>query len=162
MNFLGLDERIKNKNVREFTKEALLYARDEFFWIPASSSGQYHPSYALGVGGLLRHTKACLVIAQELFNLHPMKKIQQDYIISALVLHDIEKPSKTHPVEVKLRLEPLRDKYPKVFDKVIPLIESHMGQWDQFGKLPRPANKLQDFVHMCDYLASRKELHIEV
>ena len=29
-----------------------------FFTVPASSSGKYHPSYALGDGGLVRHTKA--------------------------------------------------------------------------------------------------------
>ena len=80
--------------------------------------------------------------------------------MAALVLHDTEKPSKTHPVEVKLRLEPLRDQYFEVYNNVMPLIESHMGVWDLYGKLPRPKNVPQGFVHLCDYLASRKEIEI--
>ena len=40
-------------------------------------------------------------------------------------------------------------------------IESHMGQWVFDYKtnkdvLPRPKTKMQNFVHWCDYLASRK------
>ena len=40
----------------------------EYFWeIPASSTGKHHPIFALGKGGLVRHTKACVKIATELF-----------------------------------------------------------------------------------------------
>lgn len=40
-------------------------------------------------------------------------------------------------------------------------IESHMGQWQFDYKtkkkvLPKPKGKIQNFVHWCDYLASRK------
>ena len=44
-------------------------------------------------------------------------------------------------------------------------IESHMGPWntDYNGNeiLPKPKTKYESFVHMCDYLASRKYLNIE-
>ncbi len=162
IEWLGLESRIHNEEVLNFTIDGLLYAKKEFFYLPASSSGKYHPSYALGVGGLLRHTKAALVIAADLFQLYGFDEITQDYIISALTLHDMEKPSKLHPIEVKLRLEPLRDEYPEIFDQVIPLIESHMGVWNQFGKLPRPKTGVQDFVHLCDYLASRKSIAVDI
>ena len=162
IEYLDLGSRIKNQRVLEFTEEALLYANEEFFYQAASSSGKYHPSYALGIGGLLRHTKAAIIIAEELFTLYTFSSYTQDCIISALTLHDLEKPSKLHAIEVKLKLEPLRDKYVKEFDKVIPLIESHMGIWDMYGKLPRPNNKAQHFVHLADYLASRKVITVEV
>ena len=39
-----------------------------------------------------------------------------------------------------------------------------MGPWTKDYKgnevLPKPVNKYQKFVHMCDYLASRKFLNI--
>ena len=41
-------------------------------------------------------------------------------------------------------------------------IESHMGQWSSDRKssvvLPKPANVYQEFIHLADYLASRKDL----
>ena len=46
--------------------------------------------------------------------------------------------------------------------KVLPLIESHMGKWDQFGRLPQPKTPLQTIVHICDYLASRKNIYIDL
>ena len=43
-------------------------------------------------------------------------------------------------------------------------IASHMGEWTtaKYSKtvLPKPKNKIQKFVHMCDYLASRKFLEV--
>lgn len=40
------------------------------------------------------------------------------------------------------------------------LIASHMGQWNRaFNSnvtLPKPKSDIQQFVHLCDYLASRK------
>lgn len=162
LEFLDLPNKIKGERILQFTEEALLYANEEFFFQPASMSGKYHPAYALGVGGLLRHTKAAIIVAEELFPLWGFSLKTQDYILSALALHDLEKPSKLHSIEVKLKLEPLRDKYIKEFDQIIPLLESHMGQWDQYGKLPRPKNKAQHFVHLCDYLASRKSIIVEL
>ena len=155
-------DNIKHKNIKNFVTEALSYVQDSFFCLPASSSGKYHPTYSLGVGGLVRHTAAALYFAEELFPLYKFDSKQQDYIRAALILHDTKKPSKTHPIEVKLMLEPLRDRYGNTFDMVIPLVESHMGQWDYFGKFPRPKSSTEKFVHLCDYLASRKEVSVEL
>ena len=45
------------------------------------------------------------------------------------------------------------------------LIACHMGKWNtnkySQTELPKPITKLQKFVHMCDYLASRKFLNIK-
>ena len=46
------------------------------------------------------------------------------------------------------------------------VIESHMGPWNThpYTKeeiLPIPKDKYQNFVHMCDYLASRKFLDVK-
>ena len=45
------------------------------------------------------------------------------------------------------------------------VISSHMGVWnkdfDGNEVLPKPKTKYQNFVHMCDYLASRKSILLE-
>lgn len=82
--------------------------------------------------------------------------------MGALALHDVAKPSKLHPLEVEAMLEPLMDRYYHEVKEVVPLIETHMGQWDQFGKLPQPRSTREKFVHLCDYIASRREISIEV
>lgn len=60
---------IKNKSIRDFASICIQFVPKYFFEIPASSSGKYHPSYALGEGGLVRHTKAAIAIAQEFLKL---------------------------------------------------------------------------------------------
>lgn len=158
INFLELEKLIKDPKILEFITLSLEeYAPFTFFTLPASSSGKYHPEYALGVGGLLKHTKASMIIAQELFPLYPQVERSSDLIMAALALHDIGKPDSLHPLRVKEFLEPLKAKY-YGFDTIIFLIESHMGQWDLNGKLPRPQTPEQHFVHLCDYLASRKAI----
>lgn len=153
-------EQIDNKGIREFTYNALQLVPIDFFRQPASSTGKYHPNYSLGVGGLLRHTKAACVLALDLFNIYDFRPKKQDMILSALILHDTEKPDKLHPILVKRRLESLNEFY--WFDDIIELIEAHMGQWNHFGKLPKPTTEAERFVHLCDYLASRKEITVEV
>ena len=63
-----------------------------------------------------------------------------------------------HQKELSLDIESLR--------KVCSMIESHMGPWNIDYKtkeeiLPKPKTAYERFVHMCDYLASRKLIEIE-
>lgn len=161
IEYLELPSFITDTKFLDFANEALLiHAKETFFHIPASSSGKYHPAYALGPGGLIRHTKACMVIANELFHIYGFNEYEKNVIQTALALHDIDKPDKFHPITVKLTLEAMNDHI--VFDDIINLIESHMGQWDQFGKLPQPKTTGQKFVHLCDYIASRRVLNFSI
>ena len=50
--------------------------------------------------------------------------------------------------------------------KLCKMIESHMGPWNTDYKtgeeiLPKPRTAIERFVHMCDYLASRKFLDVK-
>ena len=54
---------IQTDNIRQFLEYCIANLPDYFFHVAASSSGKYHPEYALGDGGLLRHTKAAVWIA---------------------------------------------------------------------------------------------------
>ena len=51
---------IKDRAVRRITIFALTNVNDRFFEDGASSTGKYHPAYAQGKGGLVRHTKAAV------------------------------------------------------------------------------------------------------
>ena len=50
----------------------------------------------------------------------------------------------------------------KMIDEICFCIESHMGKWNTNENydfvLPLPMTGLQQMVHLCDYLASRKNL----
>jgi hypothetical protein len=172
--------KIQDDAVREFTLKAL-ECLPEYFWkVPASSTGKYHPQYALGEGGLLRHTKACLLIAEELFKntlLFDFTEIEKDIARSALHLHDgvkhgLEGSQYTvseHPLEVTKYIQSnpklLQHIGMKDWELIKECIETHMGQWTQDFKtgeevLQPPTNNLQKFVHLVDYLSSRKVLEV--
>ena len=59
---------IKNDRIRKSLETMLKKLPDYFYEVPASSTGKYHPSFALGNKGLLRHTKVAVRIAHELLN----------------------------------------------------------------------------------------------
>ena len=53
----------------------------------------------------------------------------------------------------------------KEIEFICHVISSHMGPWNTNNYsnvvLPKPESKFQRFVHMCDYLASRKFLDVK-
>lgn len=173
LNYIS-DERIRNS-----CKTMINLLPSYFFKVAASSTGKYHPEFSLGEGGLYRHTKAAVRIANELLNLEEYKGVytthDKDLILMSLILHDGLKHGKEeskytlfmHPVimgdyilENSSALS-LSDDELKI---VVNAIKSHMGQWntDNYGNvLPKPNTKIGKFVHMCDYLSSRKFLDMK-
>lgn len=166
---------IKNDKIREFAEKAIEKIPDYFFEVGASSTGKYHPSYALGDGGLRRHTQAAVRIAIELFRVDMFKytEDEKDLIIVALILHDSRKSGENHsqytlanhPVIAKESIENDEDLKNiltnEQLDIILNGILTHMGQWNQDFKtkevlMPKPNNGYQNFIHWCDYLASRK------
>lgn len=171
-------EYIKDVKKREDLKYLVSNLPDYFFEVPASSTGKYHPSFALGKSGLVRHTKVAVRIARELLNnpgLNNFTQNEKDIIIMALVLHDGFKSGKTyekytrsdHPLLVCDFICENKDKLSLSNDEIellTKVISSHMGIWntdfDGNEILPKPKDKIQRFVHMCDYLASRKIIDV--
>ena len=166
---------IKNPRYKESAEVIIGLLPDYFFEVPASSTGKYHPSFSLGNGGLLRHTKAAVRIAYEMFNDESItgaySNNEKDLMLIALMLHDglksgLEKSDYTkfeHPLLICNYIKENQAKM-KFTDKEINfithVISSHMGPWNTNNYseviLPKPESKFQRFVHMCDYLASRK------
>ena len=154
---------------------------DYFFRVAASSTGKYHPSFALGEGGLVRHTKAAVKIAHELLGLdmysYYYTQNEQDLMLVALVLHDGWKHGPDaiagkytvaeHPIVCSSWIKNHAILSSMLEENQINFlcgcIASHMGQWNKDYKLnrtilPAPRTPAQKFVHQADYLASRKYL----
>jgi len=172
---------IKNTSLQNLAIECLNALPDYFYEIPASATGKYHPKYALGQGGLVRHVKATLVIAEDLFRNNTVQQfsdVNKDIVRVSLLLHDGLKCGypqqnhtvRTHPLDVCDYLKEIFDNAmktsinPIVVLRIISCIKSHMGEWntDRDGKevLPKPYQEIPQFVHLCDYLASRKDIEI--
>ena len=169
---------IKNNKYKENLKIMVDLLPDYFFTVPASSTGKYHPAFSLGEGGLLRHTKFAAKIAHEFYNDESITGIftddEKDLMIFAIVLHDglksgLEKQEYTafdHPILIANYIKDNKDKLTLTDGEILFVtssIETHMGPWTKDYKgnevLKAPTNKYQKFVHMCDYLASRKFLN---
>ena len=171
---------IKNNKYKENAIALINLLPDYFFEVPASSTGKYHPSFALNDGGLVRHTKVAVRIAQELFNDESISGAysnnEKDLMLIALILHDglksgFEKSEYTnfdHPILVSNFIKDNKDKLTfndKELEFLRTGIESHMGPWNTSNYseviLPKPKMRHQRFIHMCDYLASRKFLDVK-
>lgn len=170
---------IKDDKKREDLKYLVSELPDYFFEIPASSTGKYHPEFASTKNGLVKHTKVAIRIAKELLDnpgLNNFKDNEKDIIIMALTLHDGLK--KGNPEEKYTRVDhPLlsasfimesKDKLSlnnEELDLLTRIISSHMGIWNKdFNDnevLPVPKDKYERFVHMCDYLSSKKFINVE-
>ena len=171
---------IKDKSLKKDIKVLIELLPEYFFTIPASSTGKYHPKFALGESGLVRHTKVAVRIAYELLNNNTVgckfTEHDKDLMIMALILHDGlkngEEHSKytkfDHPLLISKYIMENKSKLSLDIDdlrKICSMIESHMGEWtyDSYNQkevLPKPKTAEQRFVHMCDFLASRKFLNV--
>lgn len=164
---------IKNEDIKEDLIKILNLLPDYFYEVGASSTGKYHPLFAQGSMGLIRHTKAAVKIASELFNLEMFDSLTQrekDLVIYSLMVHDGLKYGNVKK-EFSLFEHPLLMgnfilENSKLDEKEIisNMIKSHMGQWNTNKNsnviLPKPITKLEKIVHISDYLASRKYLNI--
>ena len=156
---------IQNEQIKKFVIAALNSFDNYFFTGAASSSGKYHPQFALGVGGLVRHTKATVMIARDLLGLKQhktwMHQDEVDSIIASLILHDGYKPDKNHAklcAEAITKLPEWNELPDSIKWIIYRCVKNHMGEWGEPEDHPNMA--LDRFVHECDYLASRKYMEI--
>lgn len=165
---------IKDATLRCMVQNFLDEKTPDYFWTDgASSSGKYHPCFSQGHGGLVRHTKAVVMFAEELLRMSSyayMKEIYKDYVIAACILHDtvkygfgaeIEKTEyKNHAENAAIAFED----YCKSFgyipsEMMLNAMRAHMGQWST-NKDDRPFTSIDRCVHMADYMASRSFIDI--
>ena len=173
-------EYIQDDTIKYFTKWALSTTAPAFWLIPASKSHQYHPAFANTKHGLVKHIKYAVRIAMELFKdpvVTNFTQKEKDIIISALILHDIGKTTLrnscgtfnsyvAHGNIAKKHLEQsMRDSgdsrlltflNTNDWNLIGQTIKYHMGSWGHYKDGEPNYNAIMRFVHMCDYLASRK------
>ena len=171
---------IKSDIYKKCASEIVDLLPSYFFKVAASSTGKYHPSFSLGDGGLVRHTKAAVRIAKELLDNnsigHKFTDDEKDLLLISILVHDGLKHGETeekytrfdHPILVGKMLKENKDKLSLTEDEINFLdkcISSHMGEWNTNPYsdvvLPLPKDKYQRFVHMCDFLSSRKFLDVK-
>ena len=170
---------IKNTENRENLKKLVSLLPDYFFKVAASSTGKYHPEFTLNEAGLVRHSKAAFRIGYELLNNNTIGNVfndeEKDLMLCGILVHDGLKHGLVeskytvfeHPILMADFIRENKDKLTwndNQINFIASIIETHMGEWtvDYKGNevLKKPSNKYQKFVHMCDFLASRKFLDI--
>lgn len=166
---------LSNKEYQTSLLKIIESLPEYWFEKPASSTGKYHPDYALGVGGLLRHSKAAMRIGYELLENPAIgdkyTKREKDLMLMSLLVHDGlklgEKEEKytrfDHPILMGNYIVEHQEEFGLTREDASfmqEVIKTHMGCWttDYNGNevLEPPKTKYQNFVHMCDFLASRK------
>lgn len=178
--FLNELDYIKSERLQNACVKLVNLLPDYFFEVAAASTGKYHPSYAQGDGGLLRHSKAAMRIGFELLS-NPCigdkyTDDEKDLMLIGLLVHDglklgMPKERYTrfdHPILMANFIKANAAELEELSDTEITflgdVIKTHMGPWtkDYDGNevLEKPKTKYQNFVHMCDFLASRKCLEV--
>ena len=181
--FKEIIDHIELNEMKLLAKKLIQTIPEYFFHIPSSSSGRYHPAYALGEGGLMRHTLALVRILNHSFEIDCIggcfTPMERDIMRIAGMMHDTWKSGSQadymknnhtkfeHPLLAANAVRKWKG-CGIVSDDVIELIattiESHMGQWNTSKysdvTLPLPTDKYQKMVHWADYLASRKDIEV--
>jgi len=178
---------IHNQDIKQFVITCFDKLCPDYFWTcPCSTSGKYHPRVALGVGGLVRHTKLAvwwgLELLRALDSSPELKDIPtlQNEVIATLLMHDMIKNGKglnaqgrplesgvtgTHGVTLanKIINETLDCKLDdKSAERILCGIAGHMGIWTtvpscQPNSLPNSVERaFANLIHLADYCASRK------
>lgn len=173
---------IKEENLKKFLEVAIENMEDYVFTREASSTGKYHPLSDLGEGGLLRHIKTVFYLGVELLKLEHYQDIftehEQDLLLISLLLHDAKKYGDNEERKhTKVELSLLCGNWlaSEIFEGIISeedrqiicdCILAHSGQWNTNKKgeeiLPKPIDKRTFFVHLCDYIASRRFLNVDL
>lgn len=181
--FNDIIDGLKYDDIREYANKCLDIVPEYFYKVPASSSGKYHPAYALGEGGLVRHTLAVCKILKYILELECISDMligrQKDMTIVAGLLHDAFKCGTKYAYEENPTTKfehPLiaKREFSNVGHGILPdfqinyitdIIASHMGQWNKRDgidmRLPTPHTLPEILVHIADYLASRKDIIID-
>ena len=178
--FESLLDTFENEDIKKFT-ESCIDTIPSYFWeVGASSTGKYHPSYALGELGLARHTCALVRFLNHMLSIDCIKNDfssrERDLMRVAGIMHDSMKSGTDedyarskytkfeHPILAANNIRKMSGLPDDEIELIATTIESHMGQWntDRRSKtvLPTPENKYQKLVHLADYLASRKDIEV--
>ena len=143
---------IENAEIYDFVLECFDKFCPDYFWTaPSSTTGKWHPKYAQGKGGIVRHTKSAVWWGLELMKPFSIPEEHKSVIVAALILHDLRKNgdsleekaekgyeiTKTHGVDLAKKIiedRGLSNYYttsPEWKLQITRAIASHMGPWSE-------------------------------
>lgn len=157
---------IDDFDIREFVKKTLDTVDPIHRIKPASSTGKYHPKYASGEGGLIRHIKVTVRNVIELIRATPAVESEKDELIAAAILHDMWKYPEGRDHEFTAFDHPaLGGQWCKDhgFETIGRLIAAHQGIWTTSRQMPgfeneQPRKFDEWLLHYSDLMASRAYL----
>lgn len=131
---------IKNEHLRNAVLRYFVDIVPKYFWhVQASSTGKYHPEYALMLHDTFKHGEESLWGRYSQYSMHE------------------------HPLIAAEKVRERLDDEHKC--AIANCIASHMGEWTESNRshyvLPKPKTPEEQMVHLCDYLASRKFLEFK-
>ena len=170
----------ENEDIKRFAVNCIEMLPTYFYEVGASSTGKYHPSYALGKLGLARHTCALVRFLNHMLDVECIKNDfssrERDLMRVVGLMHDSMKSGTDedyarskytkfeHPILAANNIRKMSGLPDDEIELIATTIESHMGSWNTSNRssvvLPLPENKYQKLVHLADYLASRKDIEV--
>ena len=180
--FKEIYESLENEDMKEFFKELIKTVPSYFWTVGASSTGKYHPQFALGDGGLVRHTCALVRFLNHTFEIESMNKWtsrERDMLRICGAMHDTRKSGTQeeyehnkytkfeHPLYAAEVIRSFDGKFltHDEIEQMATTTESHMGAWNTDKRsstvLPKPTTRMQKMLHWADYLASRKDIEVK-
>lgn len=160
---------IEDPAIQDFVKKTLDEVDPIHRVKPASSTGKYHPKFAAGEGGLIRHIKVVVRNVIEMIRATPAVEGEKDELIAAAILHDMWKYPEGRDNEFTAFDHPALGAkwcYDHGFETIGRLIGAHQGIWTTSRQMPGFENeqprKFDEWVlHYADYFASRAYLGCE-
>ena len=161
---------IYNPAIREMGRDLAPMLPKYWEHVAASSSGKYHPVFALGEGGLLRHSVLVAYFCHRLALSRGLNQYWHDVVVLAGLLHDGLKQGlgegghtvHEHPI---LAAEWLRGFNNSILDDVAHVIETHMGVFvtSKYSsvRLEEPIDDNQKLLSDADMLAATPELDFD-
>ena len=170
---------IKDESIKSFVRSILLRAGN-FWTIPSSFSGKYHPADEHNEGGNVLHTKRVVHAAKVLSDSYSLSDEDRDTVYAASLLHDVTKGIKLEG-ETSFHYDPLHpytvvnlvkkcqqeDKNfaresesstlflsEELVQSILRLVRCHLGPWSPVPET-YPITYLDMIVHMADNVASK-------
>jgi uracil-DNA glycosylase family 4 len=160
--------------IREWCVLSWDAAPDYAYTAPASMSGKYHPAFALGEGGLVRHTKAVVYVVRKWCERLGFTADEKDCLVASALMHDIVKYGDTYGDKSQHSYQQYKD-HPSISAdhvlehmplgistelaaRIVTMVRRHMGQW---GAEP-PVDKMEKLLHLADMLVSSRELCLDI
>ena len=175
---------ISDEAIKSFVRSVLLQSSD--FWIvPSSFSGKYHPPDEHGRGGNALHTKRVVRIADTICDSYSVSQEERDVILAACLLHDVTKGvnhsddtfhyDPMHPYTVNKFVGDVINhdkKYAndahssslfmqeETIQSILRLVRCHLGPWSPVPET-YPITYMDYIVHVADNIASKLHTYID-